>query len=418
VSYTYPCAPKNSAGKNDHPFDYLTWLERNRTLAPPDQHIGVTQLWREFFQWKRIKEDVLHFTPFDSLPAEQRDAIRARRLRAFQDSHIPWQVTDLTTFLTAVDDIDDMGKSVKFVKDYAITPTRKLFGPKGPEIDADEMNDIARYREACALRAAARQQKLAIANAGRFKWPSAQFGALLALLFPFWRFAALGAQFLQTLDGLFGVGLQLGPVMGLLAETFFRTPGLVGDRFGPEDNKYNQILAARVTAKGPFLIAAHNTLHPEDLLSTYVGMYHASETDVLPYVFIAPDEYPDAFDILNHPITQLQHFAGLLDSIPYNFAASVVNNFMAPTLNNWSRALGEAPIQDEPRHIPNSLEKRILGLAERQICPNLTCTAAIWQHLAIQNNAAERLDPITHQLRDLVDYFAGLLWSVPAKTAG
>jgi hypothetical protein len=418
VSFLFPCAPKNSAGQSPAPFDTLSWLDRNRTLKPADTPVQIAPLWREFFQWKRIKEDMLHFTPFDSLPQEQRDAIRARRLLAFQESHIPWQVSDLSTFLTAVDDIDDMGKSVRFVKDYAITPVRRLFGPKGPRIDGDLDDNLVKFRDSCRLRADARAAKLALVNAIQHKWSTGIGAAALALLFPAWKFAALGMQFLQTLDGFFGVGLQLGPFMGLLAETAFRGAELVGAPFSPSDNKYNQILAARVTAKSPLLIAAHNTLHPEDLMTTYIGMYHASETDVLPYVFISPDDYPSAIDVFSHPITQLQHFVGMLDSIPYNFTASLINNFMAPTLDNWSGALGNAPSRDEPRHIPNSLERRLIGLAEHQICPSANCNAAIWQHLGIENNAAQRFDPITHQLRDAIDFFGRLLWSVPAKTAG
>jgi hypothetical protein len=415
VSYAHPSAPCNSGNHNTDGYDLLTWRQRNATLAPPDKRIVDSPLWSEFFQWKRIKEDVIHVTPFDRLPQEQRDAIKARRFLAFQESHIPWIVTDSTGLLQALDDVDDMIKSARFVTDYAVKPLVGLteaaitLARDGPRA---ALND---FRGACKLPAHGRDRKLAFLRSINGAGAGTLATLALAALFPLWRFVALGLQFLQTTDNFFGVGIQLGPVLGIAQEQVFRTLHDVGLPFGPENNKYNQILAARVTHRTAFLNAAHQALHPEDRLSALAAAHQASTGEYMKYIVLTQDDYPKAMDLFMHPSTQLENYRGLVKSLPYNMAAAVVNNFIAPMFDNWSKAVNGVEPPAPPKHIVNSLEKRVLGLAELNICPDNHCSAAIWQHLAIENNVTERLDPISKQIIDAYHYFKALLWDVPPE---
>jgi len=413
MSYLHPTAPVNTSGGNPDPFNLNDYEAANPQVISRDTRIYNQNLWQQFFQWKRISEDVIHFTPFDNLPPDQQLAIKARRIRAFKDSNIPWLVSDYTQFLTALDDIDDLSKSAQFLNQYVIKPVittgkiaRRLIlhGPR---------DTLADFKETCKYKSFPRDRKLAIARYHNWNFLAFLGEAALALLFPSWRFVALGLQFLQTTDALFGVGLQLGPVLGLVAETVFRGLHDVGLPFGPENNKYHQLVAARVTQRAAQLQAAHPALHPEDHLTSLAATELASRHEFMPYMVITPDQYPDMTDIPFHPVTQLEHYAGLLASLPWNTAAAAVNNFLGPMLENWSTAVNGKPPNWSPARQPGSLERELLGLSEKGVCPGGACDAEAWQHLAIVQHTHERISPLDHSLLDTYHMLKNLLWDVP-----
>jgi hypothetical protein len=414
MSFEHPTAPVNTCRRNPDPFDLLSWEERNKTLAPKDKPITVTELWKTFFQWKTLKEDVIHFTPFDRLPKEQQDAIRARRLRAFKDSHVPWIITDFTTLAQALDDIDDMGKTAQFAKEYALHPTRIPRGREDVTRALDPDGELLTMRQLCSGKAIPRERKIAFANVLKATGLASMLPPAIAALFPRWRFFALLLQALQTMDGFFGVGIQLGPIIGLAEETIYRGLDKLGAAFSPGDNKYNQILAAQITRRSAYLTAAHRALHPEDKLSMLSAQYAASTRDFMPYVVIAPEDYPNTFEMFHHPWDQLRNFGNLFASLPYNLEATIVNAAVRPMFNNWSTAVNGEPPPEDTRHVPNSLERRIMATLEGGFCPGTHCNASIYQHFGIENQIAQRLDPISAQLIDAFHFFRSLLWHTPA----
>jgi hypothetical protein len=414
MSFEHPTHTVNTCRRNDDPFDLLSWQQRHDTLAPRDQPIKDTKAWTLFFQWKHFQEDTIHFTPFDSLPKEDRDTIRARRLRAFQESRIPWLVSDYSEYAQALDDIDDMAKTATFIKEYAVTPLVQL--PSAIRtLASDTFEDAVRdMREACTVVHGPRQRKLAFLNKRHPGTGSSLLLPALALLFPAWKFVALGLQALQTLDNFFGVGIQLGPIIAAAEEAFFRGLSKIGLPFGPENNKYHQLLAAGVTRRSARIAAIHRALHPEDVLTMLSAQHAASNHLYMPYLVIDPDHYPKATELFHDPATQLRNYKNLALSLPYNLAAVVTNNAIAPMFLNWSSAVNAQPPAAQPQYVPNSLERRIMATLNSGFCPGTHCNASVYQHFGIENTIAQRLDPISDQLIDAYHFFKSLLWHPPA----
>lgn len=437
MSFLHPNAPTNSNGEIRDPFDLDAWQDLHPKVIPRDTNVQITHLWQDFFQWRRISEDVVHFTPFDDLPADDRNRIRARRLRAFKDSRIPWQITDLTSLLTAIDDVDDMGKSIKFLREYAVKPAIKLTKPPSTLELIKAEDELDDFKRACALAASGHARKRALLRANNWNWLAFLGEGLLGILFPSWRFIALGLQFLQTTDSLFGVGVQLGPLLGLLSETAFRGLEGLGLPFGPDHNKYNQILAARTTQRMGKLLAAHRQLHPEDRLTLLGAGLAASHPTILPPIVIPPEDYPDVGKairtpaeeawriatgdsscfscVLTEPWQQLKNFAGLAASIPYNSVATVLNNFLGPTLANWSESVNGVPSDAQPTTTPDNLQRELLRLAELGICPGKQCNAEIYQDLQALATAGRRFNATDHGRTTIYQIAQALGLSLPAE---
>jgi len=390
VAYIMPSGPVRSDGEPTKPLtpeqksqadDYLRRIEILRRSQ---------DYYADFFQWRRITEDVLHYTPFDSLPHEQQLAIIRRRQKAFQESYIPWIVTDATSLLTGIDDIDDFLKSAQFLKEYAVTPLARAIGKGFPATPYDANPILRAWRRNCDRRIPKRQRKLGFVNAiAPNRFPAGLLPALLGL-FPGWRFWALAMQFAQTTDGLFGVGLQLGPLIGGALELLFRGAAALGLPFGPEGNKYHQILGARATQHANQLLAAHQAMHPEDTLSVLATLDNIASRQLIPYDIIAPQDYPDAFQMFQHPWQQLENFAGLAFSIPYNIQAGLVNNLLGPVLQDWSLKIEGGGVSQIPQPELDNFPRWVLERIAKGICPTAQCDAELLQALAFLAQASRR----------------------------
>jgi hypothetical protein len=396
MSYDHPTASVNSGLSNPDPLtgvrldraalNYDRWGRPNNTA--PD--------YSPFTSWQRFTEDVLHYRPFDSLDQETQDAIRLRRQRNFQNSDVPWIVTDYTSLMTAYDDIDDLLKTKQLLTEYAIPAASKAARALKPGQKPFKDERLAGWREACEARVPPRERKIVFRGFGGWNALAGLGLAALGALFPGWRLAALLLQAAQTTDSLFGVGLQLGPILGYGAELFFR--GLK-DTNGPIfdfTNKYEQLKAARIIAAGPRALAAAPHAHPDDALTTLTGFHHASTSDLLPYLLIDQDDYPSVSDVLSNPwaVGKEAFDAGrLAASLPYNLGAALTNELLADALAGWSEALGGPGKSALPKINPNSQTEWLMKLAEKGICPSGQCEAELAQNALILSKIDGRHAP-------------------------
>lgn len=375
-------------------------------LAQKRRDVTAGDLVADFFQWKRVREDLIHFTPIDSLPEIERDAIRRRRFLAFKNSRIPWQATDATALLTAIDDVDDMSKVPGFIRDYAVRPlsalgrrfTGKSTTPRDANLDA--------WRDACAAPAAPRERKRIVLGNGLLDLLGFLGLGALSALFPAWAFALRALQFLQVTDSLFGVGIQLGPAIGLAAELAARAGEAIGLPFGPEHNKYHQLLAAGITQSANKLAASDQTMHPEDRLTTLLALHRSSESDLLPHIVLGADDYPNLAETITHPWQAGEYafnFARLAASIPYNLGADLVNATLGGMLGNWSTALDGAGPAAVPTAAPNNQLRAVMKLADQGVCPAGQCDAELYMQTRILTDPHRRIDVPTARSRTLIE---------------
>ena len=381
MSYRHPTADVNSAGENPDP---ITPARESRALAVLANAERPRQGIAEYFplgSWKRLTEDVIHFTPFDNLPQEEQDAVRLRRRRNFKDSAVPWIVTDYTSLMTAYDDVDDLLKTKTLIKDYALTPTARAVARLAKGRNPFKSEPLEGWRAVCNAAAPPRQRKLAIPGYGGLNFLATLGLGALGVLFPGWRLAALALQALQTTDSLFGVGLQLGPILGFAMEAFFRGVEYVGGPIFDFDNKYEQLKAARVMRDGNKLLAAAPHAHPDDSFTALTGFYYASDADIVPQLVIDQDDYPSVTDVLTNPWSfgkEAFDAARLAASLPYNLGALAVNNLLGDALAGMSEMLGGSGLGGgEPNTTIDNETAALMKLAEAGICPTNQCEAEL-----------------------------------------
>jgi hypothetical protein len=422
MSYQHPTAETNSGGTSPDP---LTGARLQRAQANFDR-FGKTGAslsdYNPFSSWKRVTQDLIHFTPIDSLPQEEQDAIRYRRRKNFQDSAVPWIVSDYTGLMTAYDDVDDLLKTKTLIQDYGLTPAaraaKKLLGKRKPSPD----ERLDGWRDTCDTPAPPREKKLQIPSYGGLNFLAALGLDALAVLFPSWRLAALLFQALQTTDSFFGVGMQLGPVLGFAAEAAFRGLAYVGGPIVEFQNKYEQLKAARVVGSSNQALAAAPHAHPDDALTLLTGLHYATGSDVLPLLVIDTKDYPSLAnvfdlpwspspdesilhhvgvtipeDILGNAATQGFNAARLAASLPYNLGAALTNSILSGTLADFSRATGGPGANGLPALAADNETRAIMKLTEEGICPANQCDAELTTDLNMLSRVAERFDPATGQ---------------------
>lgn len=396
MSYNYPTAQFNSAGEERDPIRGSRLDAANRTydeyFAKPNPKADQSP----FSSWQRFTEDVLHYRPIDSLPQEERDAIRIRRRRAYQESDVPWIITDFTSLMTAYDDVDDLLKTKTLLKDYALTPAaraaRKLL--KGRRLDADEK--ITGWREGCDVPAPPREKKLLVPGFGGLNLLAALGLGALGVLFPQWRLLSLLLQAAQTTDALFGVGLQLGPILGYLMETTFRRIRDVNGPIFDFDSKYEQLKAARVIRNSNRALAAANHAKGDDAFTSLTGLYYASDRDVLPRLVIDQEDYPSVSEVFEHPWQigkEAFDAARLAASLPYNLGAAAVNGLLGDALAAWSAATGGPGAAGMPGFTPDNETRGLMQLTEDGICPSGQCEGEALQQAAVLFHITGRTDP-------------------------
>lgn len=383
MSFLHPTADVNSMGENPDPLTGDREKRANDYAAQAMEGWPNVTAYNPFSSWKRVTEDIIHFTPFDNLPQEEQDAIRARRRYAYRHSAVPWIITDYTSLMTAYDDVDDLLKTKTLIKDYALTPAataaKRLVKGKNPFKD----EKLAGWKEGCDIDVAPRTKKLAVPGFGGLNFLAALGLGALGVLFPSWRLAALLLQALQTTDSLFGVGLQLGPILGAVMELAFRTATPPGGLISPFENKYEQLKAARVIRDANRQLAASYHAHPDDAFTSLTGFYYATHTDLVPQLVIAPEDYPSLAEVFDNPWSPgavvgnaaKEGFdaARLAFSLPYNLGALAVNNLLGDSLAGMSAYLGGPGDLGLPDYAPDNETRALMALAEQGICPAGQC---------------------------------------------
>jgi hypothetical protein len=395
VGFEYPSAARNSAGQDPDPITDERERRANRILEAGGDLIRLFTT-TEFF------EDFLHYRPHSSLPQAQRDAIRLRRRRAFRNSGIPWIVTDAAGLLEAVDDVDDILKSKRFLGDYIVDPITKTAKSLAQIKAGNWRHTKAQWERFCNPQDPPRTRKRGFYNAVGLNGLALVLARALPAIFPSWRFISLFLQFAQTTDMLFGVGIQLGPALGRVMEIIARGLEGTGLPFGPDHNKYNQLKAARIAKNTPKLTAAAKHMDPDDALSVLFGMLLASDTDVLPHVVISPNDYPDIGEIFGacFPpnwdvcgpaiVDQVGNFAALAASLPYNAGAGLVNYIYSNLLANWSDATENVTPIGAPTY--TSGQRAIGALIELGVCTPAFCAAEADQILPFLIGVTPRVD--------------------------
>jgi hypothetical protein len=396
MSYRYPTADVNSAGESPDP---ITGDRLKRANDYYDAHykapVGLDD-YNPFASWKRIGEDLIHFTPFDSLPQEERDAIRVRRRRNFQNSHVPWIVSDYTTLLTAYDDVDDLMKTKTLIQDYALTPAAKALKALGKKRKPFHDKNLEGWDASCGAPVAPRERKLVIPGFGGLNFLATLGLGALGVLFPSWRLASLLFQALQTTDSLFGVGIQLGPVLGFFMEAFFRGASNTNGPILTFDNKWEQLKAARVLRNGNKALAAAPHAHPDDAFTSLTGFYYGSDADILPTLVIDQDDYPSVADVFENPWALGKEgfdFARLAASLPYNLGALAVNNLLGDALTGMSKMLGGGGDQGLGKLSPDNETAALMRLAELGICPGNICEGQLAMNALLLSTGEGRTDP-------------------------
>ncbi len=376
MSYDHPTADVNSAGLNPDP---LTPEREERALARLDayerERTGVND-YNPFSSWQRFTEDVLHFTPLDSQPQDVQDAIRARRRKNFKGSSVPWIVTDTTSLLTAFDDVDDLMKTKKLGQDYLLTPAARAARNlrKGDKPWKDSVLDA--WREGCDVPAPPREKKLAIPSLAGLNFVAQVLTGAFCASLPLPRLACLLFQAAQTSDALFGIGMQLGPVLGFAMEAAFRGLEAVGGPIFHFDSKFEQLKAARILQKTPHHIAAAQYADPDDALTSLTGFYWATDHSTLPTIVIDQDDYPSVEAIFDDPAVigkEAFDAARLAASLPYNLGAAAVNQLLGDGLTNIAAILGlpENPYRGQNK--PDNATRALMKIAENGICPAGQC---------------------------------------------
>jgi hypothetical protein len=376
MSYDHPSGDFNSAGENPDPMSAIRIERAEARIQEYERTKRSIWDYNPFGSWKRFTEDIIHFTPMDELPQEDQDAIRLRRRKNFEGSSVPWIVSDYTGLLTAIDDVDDLMKTKKLVSDYALTPAAKAARNlrKGDKPWLDSVLDG--WREGCDVPAPPREKKLLIPSFAGLNFLAQLLTGAFCTLLPLPRLACLLMQAAQTTDALFGIGLQLGPVLGFLMEAKLRALEAIGGPIFHFDNKWEQLKAARILQKTPYHLAAAAYADSDDALSSLTGFYWATDHARAPIFVISPEDYPSIAEVFEDPSTfgkEALDFGRLAASLPYNMGAAALNVTVGEGLTNMATALSWEKNPYPGQNKPDNATRALMKIAENGICPGGQC---------------------------------------------
>jgi len=219
--------------------------------------------------WNEIKEGT--FVWGERTPEQEAEAA-ARRKRLFENSHVPWIVSDLGTLLQAYDDVQDVFAFARWNKRLLLnSELKKCVGRcvrKGGRSALDCF-----MRCSCPYGPAGKRMLKDGARGWDVASPAMEGWAdrVLGLKGPM-MWALLAGQVSYS---LFGVGIRLGPVMGAAMELFFRGLDAVGLPFGPEHNKYHQLKRARVLQQADRIFGSMGELPPGERMRALVALRDA-----------------------------------------------------------------------------------------------------------------------------------------------
>jgi hypothetical protein len=335
-----------------------------------DVESALPDLWSEFATGTLVWRD---------LTAAEKATRAERRRRLFENSRVPWIVSDVGGLVQAYDDVQDIVSFTRWNK--------QLFTPKG--LSACLRRQSLRGRTgaaalfACFCPAGTPGKRELGQVAERVNSRVGEgFVPLMARLFP-----GLAGPIWLLMAGqvsltLFGVGISLGPTIGAGLELFFRGLEAVGLPFGPEHNKYHQLKRARAIKNGPKLCGSLLEVDWQDRLMALTGLKFAlRDSHVVPEIVIHPGDYPDVGQLLSDPLGVFGNLAALAGSLLPNAAAYMVNDLVQPMVEDLSRFFGGNPLDLGTNPSPSVLAA--MKFIEKGRCPvGNACAGSIEDALA------------------------------------
>jgi len=162
-------------------------------------------------------EDVFQLIPESALPPEERQRRRANRARRLQESPTPEVVRNVQGILTAIDNVQDGLVTLSLITRFAVPRVRPLAPFAKAVATAADVSNVGRIMQNLGLIGGTWKGSL-------FRHLATQPGTYSSRLRSTIRTSRVNPGFgellqvLQTTRDLFGVGIQLGPVMGLPAD--------------------------------------------------------------------------------------------------------------------------------------------------------------------------------------------------------
>ena len=168
-------------------------------------------------------DDIIHLVPESFLPQDEQDRRRRERAIRLQDSPTPESVQAIGTILTFVDDVQDALLTASVIARIAAVPFPQVRPVAiGLGVAAEALNI---FQLASLLGIPGLEGKRRVATSKEFfnrgLISRARTARTLARALPT---VGEAVQILQTTDQLFGVGLNLGPIVGLFTDLIFGLP--------------------------------------------------------------------------------------------------------------------------------------------------------------------------------------------------
>ncbi|MFQ5986644.1 MAG: hypothetical protein ACE5KQ_04740 [Thermoplasmata archaeon] len=165
-------------------------------------------------------DDIIHIIPETFLPQAEQDRRRRDRARRIAESPTPESVRAIGSILTFVDDVQDALVTASVLARIGATflpRLRPIAVATGAAAEAINIFSLAGQVAATPLTGKFRAQRASVGLAGG-QVARALSARTLAQALP-----TVGetVQILQTTDQLFGVGLSLGPIVGLFEDLIF-----------------------------------------------------------------------------------------------------------------------------------------------------------------------------------------------------
>jgi hypothetical protein len=240
---------------------------------------------------------------------EEKKVQKARRQRLLEGSSVPWILQDLAGILQFYDDAQDIMAFTRWNKQL-LSPAR-LRACVAKQAKQGITGAAAITKCFCALGGGGHKKDAAAASSPSIL--SAGLPAALAFRFlP--KFGPLTWLMLagQVSLTLFGVGVKLGPLIGASIELTFRGLESLGLPFGPEHNKYNELLSARLLEKAEKGIGASGYMGSGDRLAALYATRFAYGTasGIMPHI-VLPQDVPNFGDFLHEEFDNIRNlFAG------------------------------------------------------------------------------------------------------------
>ena len=350
--------------------------------------------------WKLIREDTI---VWGSPTQAEKDRKYELRKQIFQDSAVPWILSDLTAVLGFYDDLQDIVSFAVWNKRIFLPGAEALErGQDAWDVGRRVKNLPGRFRRCMQGQVASGRSGVAALTRcmcplprGEGKrhmkrmgpWDLFLLGPLATLLLRFFPpFAPVMWALLagQVAGSLLGYGIKLGPIMGAAMELFYRGLAAVGLPFGREHNKWYQLKIARTLQNAEKGWGSARYADWEDRYLVMKGTQLAlRDAEYIPAIVIPPQEYPTFDKMIDDPFGVFGMAAKLVGSLVPNLLAYTANDLIGPMISDIGRLFTGK--KGEPEFWLNPALHAGLRVAHYHDCPSGDlCQRAIEDALAME----------------------------------